>query len=63
LNDPAKAQKPEHSALPQGAPAWDSGLLRAGQAWTHTFDVAGDYTYFCIPHESMGMIGTITVKP
>jgi plastocyanin len=62
-NDPSKAQKPEHSQLPQGAAAWDSGLLHAGQTWTYTFDVAGNYTYFCIPHESMSMIGKITVKP
>ena len=61
-NDPSKAQKTEHSVLPQGAPAWDSGLLRTGQTWTHTFDVAGDYSYFCVPHESMNMVGKIVVK-
>ncbi|HEX5415920.1 MAG TPA: multicopper oxidase domain-containing protein, partial [Chloroflexota bacterium] len=27
-----------------------------------TFTVAGDYTYFCIPHESTGMVGKIEVQ-
>ena len=61
-NDPTKAQKAEHSALPAGAAPWDSGLLRSKETWSHTFDVAGEYTYFCIPHEAANMIGTITVK-
>jgi plastocyanin len=61
-SDPQKAQNPGHAQVPEGATGWDSGLLRGGQTWTHTFDVAGDYTYFCIPHESANMIGKITVK-
>ena len=60
-NDPAKAQKTEHSALPEGAAPWNSGLLRLKENWSYTFDVAGDYTYFCIPPEAAGMIGTIKV--
>ena len=28
---------------------------------SHTFDVAGTYSYVCSPHASMGMVGTITV--
>lgn len=59
--DPAKAQRPENAKLPEGAATWDSGMLNQGQEFSHTFDVAGDYTYFCIPHELMGMVATITV--
>jgi plastocyanin len=60
--DPAKAQRLEHVSLPEGATGWDSGLLRAGESWRHTFEVPGEYTYFCIPHESAGMVGRIVVK-
>ena len=30
---------------------------------SHTFDVPGAYTYFCIPHEMLGMVATITAAP
>ena len=62
-DDPSKAAKPSDAALPSGAPAWDSGQLNGGQSFSHTFDTPGDYTYFCIPHESLGMVGHITVTP
>jgi plastocyanin len=38
------------------------GLIDAGETFEVTFDEPGTYTYFCIPHESSGMKGTITVK-
>ena len=64
--DPSKAAKPTDAVLPSGAPAWDSGqlnggLLTGGQSFSYTFDMPGDYTYFCIPHESLGMVAHITV--
>jgi plastocyanin len=61
-SDPDKAQQPAHAVLPEGARSWDSGLLREGESWRHTFEVVGDYTYFCIPHEAAGMVGRIVVK-
>lgn len=61
--DPSKALNPEeHVVLPQGAEPWDSGLLNEGQEFSHTFEVPGEYTYFCIPHEAAGMIGYLTVQ-
>ena len=30
--------------------------------FTFTFDKAGTYDLICIPHESLGMVGTITVQ-
>lgn len=60
-NDIEQAQNPEHAVLPEGAVGWDSGLIRAGESWSHTFEVAGEYTYFCIPHEAAGMIGKVVV--
>ncbi|MFB6189130.1 MAG: plastocyanin/azurin family copper-binding protein [Halapricum sp.] len=43
--------------------AWDddgSGNLYGGETFSYTVDVPGTYEYFCIPHESSGMTGTIT---
>jgi plastocyanin len=60
--DPSKAIKKSDAALPSGAQPFDSGNIEAGKSWSYTFTVAGDYTYFCIPHESDGMIGHITVS-
>ena len=38
------------------------GVIDSGEAWSHTFEVPGEYLYFCIPHEQAGMVGTITVE-
>lgn len=39
--------------------------LEAGETVTHTytFDKAGTFKLLCIPHETFGMTGTITVAP
>lgn len=37
------------------------GDIPGGESYEHTFETAGTYEYFCIPHESAGMIGTVTV--
>lgn len=39
-----------------------AGLLGAGDRFTQTFEVMGTYDYYCIPHESSGMVGTVRVK-
>jgi plastocyanin len=59
--DPAKAMNKSNVALPAGVTPFDSGLINAGASYKYTFAVAGDYKYICIPHEAMGMIGTIKV--
>jgi plastocyanin len=43
---------------------WDSGLLPggSGQTFSFTFEEPGTYDYFCIPHEDLGMVGTVTVS-
>jgi plastocyanin len=65
-DDPAKnpvAQAhPDYAQLPDGAAAWDSGLLDPGKTFSHTFTVPGIYHYFCIPHVLSGMRGTIMVQ-
>jgi plastocyanin len=62
-DDVSKAINPSNSVLPSGAEAWDSGLIDAGQAYSHTFTTPGQYTYFCIPHEALGMVARVTVTP
>jgi len=37
------------------------GNIQRGETFEYTFEVAGEYGYYCIPHESMGMDGTIVV--
>lgn len=47
--------------LPEGAEGWDSGTLAEGETYERTFDEAGAYDYFCVPHEGSGMVGTVLV--
>ena len=47
-----------------GAPSglWDSGILSEGSTFTHTFNTAGSFPYYCVPHGACcGMRGTVTV--
>lgn len=37
-------------------------LVPRGETYDHTFDVAGEYVYACIPHVVQGMVGTIRVE-
>jgi plastocyanin len=62
-DDPAAARDPAHAELPAGAQAFDSGPLKPGQSYSHTFTVPGRYSYFCRPHEMHGMLGAIVVTP
>uniref|UniRef100_UPI00351D1152 cupredoxin domain-containing protein n=1 Tax=Halorientalis salina TaxID=2932266 RepID=UPI00351D1152 len=48
--------------VPDGAAAWDSGLLSEdGATFEHTFETEGVYHYYCTPHETTGMIGSVIV--
>jgi len=38
------------------------GGLEADVSYRHTFRTPGSYEYVCLPHESAGMTGTITVR-
>lgn len=37
------------------------GIVEPGSTYEHEFSVPGEYFYFCIPHESAGMKGTVIV--
>lgn len=36
-------------------------INEVGTTFSHTFDVAGEYVYVCVPHAGQGMVGTVTV--
>ena len=38
------------------------GGLDSGDTFEHTFEVPGEYDYYCIPHEAAGMVGTVVVE-
>lgn len=52
-------------SVPEGA-SWEgtgpeADLFNTGHEYSHTFDTLGTYEYYCAPHLSAGMEGTITV--
>lgn len=51
--------------IPDGAASWDSGILsEAGATFEQTFETEGVYHYYCTPHETQGMLGSVIVgKP
>lgn len=40
---------------------WDSGVGGVGTTVSYTFTQPGTYTYHCIPHRAVGMVGTVIV--
>ena len=45
--------------------AWVDGFggrIEHNEIYRHTFEVAGEYPYFCIPHERAEMVGTVVVE-
>ena len=61
-DDHEMAIKGDDVATPTGAPAFDSGFMRPGETFTHTFTKPGTYKYVCVAHEASGMIGEVVVK-
>lgn len=65
--------RPEHSdevTLPGSAETFASygpddppegTLVPRGETYKHTFTESGTYRYVCVPHDGVGMVGTITV--
>ncbi len=45
----------------KGTPGAPSQTYNTGYTYTHTFTKLGTYTYYCQPHETAGMVGTIEV--
>lgn len=52
----------EPQLVPDGVSAWDSGVLSEQETtFDHTFETEGVYHYYCTPHETGGMIGSVIV--
>ncbi|WP_135664280.1 DUF5059 domain-containing protein [Halorhabdus rudnickae] len=43
---------------------WENGAgaVQPGQSYVHTFETTGEHGYVCIPHEVVGMEGTVIVE-
>jgi plastocyanin len=52
----------DHTVTPDGHTEWTSANLPSGTTFEHTFESVGEFDYFCIPHQSLGMTGTVTVQ-
>ncbi len=60
--DPIRAANPGDVILPKTAQPFHSGDIQPGQSFRYTFRVPGRYRYFCVPHETFGMIREIEVS-
>ena len=61
--DKSVAADPGDASVPQGATAFNSGDIPAGEVHSETFTVPGTYKYFCTHHEGDGMVATLVVDP
>jgi plastocyanin len=59
--DPAGVIDKANAQVPSGATPFASPMIEAGKTWSYTFDVVGEYRYFCLPHQALGMVGKVTV--
>lgn len=46
----------------EGTEGGDGKLYDTGHEYEHTFETLGEYTYYCTPHRSAGMVGTVIVN-
>ncbi len=59
--DPGRAPGSKYIELPSVAETFDSGWVKGGQVFRHTFSEPGVYRYICLPHEGARMFGTVIV--
>lgn len=58
---PSEAASAGDASVPPGGHGW-SLRLPTGRSAHLTFTKAGVYRYFCIPHETLGMVGVVVVR-
>jgi len=58
-----------HNVVPESIPedaAWEGQppdeTFDTGHEYSHTFETLGTYDYFCQPHKSVGMVGSVVVN-
>jgi len=49
------AEQPARDSYPE------QGDIPGGESYQHTFETLGTHEYFCIPHEGVGMVGSVEV--
>ena len=59
-DEPSLAASASDATIPQGGLGWNL-RLPSGRSEHRTFKIAGVYRYFCIPHETVGMVGVVDV--
>jgi len=59
-DEPSQAASADDATIPPGGHGW-SLRLPSGHSASLTFKTAGVYHYFCIPHETLGMVGVVVV--
>ncbi len=53
----------DHTVTPDGHNEWQRATFSdEGDTFEHTFETEGEFPYFCEPHQSLGMVGTIVVE-
>lgn len=61
VTDASIAIDKAHAKVPSGAKPFTSPMVNGGGSWSYTFEVPGEYVYFCQPHEALGMVAKVTV--
>lgn len=52
-----------HTVTPDGHSEWvDTSLPGMGDTFEHVFRTEGSFPYYCTPHRSFGMVGSVTVQ-
>jgi plastocyanin len=51
-----------HTSTSDTPGIWDTGNVSPGASRTAAFDSVGTFSYHCIYHSSMGMVGTVIVQ-
>lgn len=59
-DEPSLAASSSDASIPKGGHGWNLTLVSGNSAHL-TFHVAGVYHYFCIVHETLGMVGVVIV--
>jgi plastocyanin len=59
-DEPSRAASAGDATIPRGGHGWNL-KLPSGRSASLRFRTAGVYHYFCIPHETLGMLGVVDV--
>ncbi|MFW6202154.1 MAG: plastocyanin/azurin family copper-binding protein, partial [Gemmatimonadota bacterium] len=52
-----------HTVTPDGHDEWaEQDMPDGADPFYHTFEDSGEFPYFCDPHQSVGMTGSVTVE-